>query len=51
MIYLLDTNFCIELLNKHDSRAAKKLASGSPKDIRLCSVVFRGSSRALSWRI
>ena len=39
MIYLLDTNFCIELLNKHDSRAAKKLASVSPKDIRLCSVV------------
>lgn len=39
MIYLLDTNFCIEILNKRDSLATKKLASVSLRDIRLCSVV------------
>lgn len=39
MICLLDTNFCIEILNKRDSLATKKLASISPRDIRLCSVV------------
>lgn len=39
MIYLLDTNFCIEILNKRDSLATKKLASINPRDIRLCSVV------------
>lgn len=39
MIYLLDTNFCIELLNKKDSTAARKLVEVSPRNIRLCSVV------------
>lgn len=39
MTYLLDTNFCIELLNRSDSQAARKLASVSPQDVRLCSVV------------
>ncbi len=39
MIYLLDTNFCIELLNRQESPAARKLASVSPRGIRLCSVV------------
>lgn len=39
MIYLLDTNFCIELLNQRDSYAARKLALVSPQDVRLCSVV------------
>ncbi len=39
MTYLLDTNTCIELLNKRDSRVAHKLASVSPHEIRLCSVV------------
>lgn len=39
MIYLLDTNFCIELLNKKDSTAARKLMQVSPRDVRLCSVV------------
>lgn len=39
MTYLLDTNFCIELLNQSASRAARKLASVSPQDVRLCSVV------------
>lgn len=39
MTFMLDTNVCIELLNERDSRLAKKLASVSPGDIRLCSVV------------
>lgn len=39
MTFLLDTNVCIELLNERDSRVAKKLASISPPDIRLCSIV------------
>lgn len=39
MIYLLDTNFCIEILNKKDSPAAKKLTQASPRHIRLCTVV------------
>ena len=39
MTYLLDTNFCIELLNHKESSAARKLASVSPQDVRLCSVV------------
>lgn len=39
MIYLLDTNFCIEILNKKDSLAAKKLTQVNPRNIRLCSVV------------
>ncbi|MFZ5909031.1 MAG: type II toxin-antitoxin system VapC family toxin [Chloroflexota bacterium] len=39
MTYLLDTNVCIELLNKRDTLAARKLASVSPREIRLCSVV------------
>lgn len=39
MTYLLDTNLCIELLNRQKSIAARKLALVSPQDIRLCSVV------------
>lgn len=39
MTYLLDTNFCIELLNQRESQAARKLASVNPLDVRLCSVV------------
>ena len=39
MTYLLDTNFCIELLNRKESSAVHKLASVSPQDVRLCSVV------------
>ena len=39
MTYLLDTNFCIELLNRRESQAARKLISVSPQEIRLCSVV------------
>jgi len=39
MTYLLDTNICIELLNRRDARAASKLASVNPREIRLCSIV------------
>jgi len=39
MTYLLDTNISIELMNERDSHAARKLASVSPGEIRLCAVV------------
>jgi len=39
MTYLLDTNFCIELMNERNSLAVRKLASVSPREIRLCSIV------------
>jgi tRNA(fMet)-specific endonuclease VapC len=39
MTYLLDTNACIELLNARGGHIAKKLASVSPREIRLCSIV------------
>ena len=39
MTYLLDTNFCIELLNKKASSASQKLAKVNPLEIKLCSVV------------
>ncbi len=39
MTYLLDTNFCIDLLNRRDTLAARRLATVSPREIRLCSVV------------
>ena len=39
MIYLLDTNVCIKLLNARDSHMARKLASVNPSEIRLCSIV------------
>lgn len=39
MTYLLDTNTCIELMNERDSHMARKLASVSPREIRLCAVV------------
>lgn len=38
-MYLLDTNFCIEILNKKESIASKKLTQVNPRTIRLCSVV------------
>ena len=39
MTWLLDTNICIELMNERDSHAARKLASVSPHEVRLCAVV------------
>jgi tRNA(fMet)-specific endonuclease VapC len=39
MTYLLDTNFCIELLNESDSQSARKLALVNPQDVRLCAIV------------
>jgi len=39
MTCLLDTNLCIELLNKRNTPAARKLASLSPGEVCLCPVV------------
>ncbi|NEQ69162.1 MAG: type II toxin-antitoxin system VapC family toxin [Symploca sp. SIO2D2] len=40
MMYLLDSNVCIRLLNEgSSSNVARKLAELTPDDIRLCSVV------------
>ncbi len=39
MTYLLDSNICIELMNERDTPASHKLASVSPREIRLCAVV------------
>ncbi len=39
MIYLLDTNVCIKLLNNSSRPVVKKLAQQEPKNINLCSVV------------
>jgi len=39
MIYLLDTNVCIKLLNDSNKLVVKKLAKQEPKNINLCSIV------------
>ncbi len=39
MTYLLDTNACIELMNDRTSQAARKLATVSPREVCLCSIV------------
>ncbi len=39
MIYLLDTNVCIRLLNGDVPRVSQRLAELKPKQIRLCSIV------------
>lgn len=39
MIYLLDTNVCIHLLNEKKSRITQNFRQHSPVDIVLCSVV------------
>lgn len=39
MIYLLDTNACIVHLTNNSSLVSQRLASKSPRDIRLCSIV------------
>ena len=50
MIYLLDTNACIRYFRDPASRVRRELASRSPADIRLCSVVlaelYRGALRS-----
>ena len=38
-MYLLDTNFCIDVINGASSLAAGRLRSRNPDEIRLCSVV------------
>lgn len=40
MIYLLDTNAWIEVLNNPQGHLASKLAAHAPRDIALCSVVL-----------
>lgn len=39
MIYLLDTNVCIHLLNEKQSRVTQNFRQHNPADIVLCSVV------------
>lgn len=39
MIYLLDTNVCIHLLNKRHPAILKRFRTHTPIDIALCSVV------------
>jgi tRNA(fMet)-specific endonuclease VapC len=39
MIYLLDTNVCIHLLNEKQPRILQRLKKHSPADIAICSVV------------
>jgi tRNA(fMet)-specific endonuclease VapC len=39
MIYLLDTNVCIKLLNNSNQLVVKRLAQEEPKHINLCSIV------------
>ncbi len=50
MIYLLDTNVCIKLLNNSNPSVVKKLAEQEPKNINLCTVVeyelFYGAYRS-----
>jgi len=38
-MYLLDTNVCINLLNKKQPEVEKKFRSLSPSEIALCSIV------------
>ena len=49
MIYLLDTNACINYLNVRDSAVARKLATLQSTDVLVCSVVkaelFYGAMR------
>lgn len=50
MIYLLDTNVCIKLLNNSNQSVVRKLAEQEPKNINLCTVIefelFYGSYRS-----
>ncbi|PCI65428.1 MAG: VapC toxin family PIN domain ribonuclease [Gammaproteobacteria bacterium] len=38
-MYLLDTNACIQLLNKRDTQIEKNIQNVSPSEIVVCSVV------------
>lgn len=50
MIYLLDTNVCIHLLNQRHTPIAQRFRQHNPADIALCSVVkaelFDGAQRS-----
>jgi tRNA(fMet)-specific endonuclease VapC len=39
MIYLLDTNVCIQLLNKRHDVILQHLRQHAPTDIAVCSIV------------
>jgi tRNA(fMet)-specific endonuclease VapC len=39
MIYLLDTNVCVEYLRRRDARVLARIAVTPASDVRLCSVV------------
>ena len=39
MIYLLDTNVCVQYLRGRNPSVLKRLQSTAPQDVRLCSVV------------
>ena len=39
MIYLLDTNACVEYLRQRNAKVVQRIAATSPSDLRLCSVV------------
>ena len=47
MIYLLDTNVCVQYLRGRNPLVMQRLRNAPPKDVRLCSVVkselFRGA--------
>src|SRR3954453_11220890 len=50
MIYLLDTNVCVEILRGRNLAVIRQLAATSASDVRLCSVVkaelFHGAHRS-----
>ena len=50
MIYLLDTNACVEYLRQRSSAVIARIAATPARDIRLCSVVkaelYHGAHRS-----
>lgn len=40
MKYMLDTNICIYIINKHPAKALKKLLATNPKDVCLSSITL-----------
>ena len=50
MIYLLDTNACVEYLRQRNSAVIRRIAATRVSDIRLCSVVkgelYHGAHRS-----
>ena len=50
MVYLVDTNTCVEYLRQRNSAVVARFAATPPGDIRLCSVVkaelYHGAHRS-----